>query len=593
MLKRKHHMLIDILSLVVISLLPCCDNGENNPEPEIPVSIPQRPPQTGIRLAWDFSTLKKIAPDGRNIGSGYARMIQLSDNSLIAVYATSSGNTECVKSTDNGNTWSAPIVVAEKASEINMDTPDILQLQNGELLACYNPRPAAAIAGNPDPTKKFGIRTKKSYDGGLTWKDERLLYEAGSSFNDGCWEPAAIQLPNGEIQLFFSNEGIYLNSNEQNISLLRSTDNGLTWSTTPQIVSFRQFARDGMPVPVLLKDRNEIAFAIEDNGVTTFKPYIIRSTLANNWNTIIDGASPNRTYALAEKIDDNAYAGAPFLRQLATGETILSYQSTEGRDGTSAHAAMIVAIGDNAAKGFGRKSIPFTLPNAKYGNWNSVSPLADGSVVALTSTNAFSAGRSEVWMIKGHVIPEMQAEKKTITVDGNISEEAWSKDFPIFIGHQSATQARVSVVYDAQYLYIATQVRDQSLTSDSSTPLDDDAVSIYIDPKGKSAEAPDQGIFHIALSANNRVLAREGKNRSWVDISSTGIRHASIPVSGGYVQELGIPWEHLGGMPGPGVRIGLNAVLHEDVSGGLAEYKESIENNDPDKPFTWCTLTLN
>jgi hypothetical protein len=77
------------------------------------------------------------------------------------------------------------------------------------------------------------VSAKKNYNGGLTWTDERLLYEAGSKFEDGCWEPAQIQLSSGEVQLFFSNEGIYTNSNEQNISIFRSHDNGLTWTAQP------------------------------------------------------------------------------------------------------------------------------------------------------------------------------------------------------------------------------------------------------------------------------------------------------------------------------------------------------------------------
>jgi hypothetical protein len=58
--------------------------------------------------------------------------------------------------------------------------------------------------------RQFGILpntlpsvTKKSYDKGKTWTDERLIYEAHYNFDDGCWEPSQLQLPSGEIQLFF------------------------------------------------------------------------------------------------------------------------------------------------------------------------------------------------------------------------------------------------------------------------------------------------------------------------------------------------------------------------------------------------------
>lgn len=76
---------------------------------------------------------------------------------------------------------------------------------------------------------------------------ERTLCQAGHEFANGCWEPSAVLLPSGEIQLFFANEGPYTHSDEQEISLLRSYDNGYSWSHHPETVSFRSGRRDGMP----------------------------------------------------------------------------------------------------------------------------------------------------------------------------------------------------------------------------------------------------------------------------------------------------------------------------------------------------------
>lgn len=353
-----------------------------------------------VSIAWDQASVKRLAPQtGRSTGyCGYPRMTQLHDKSLLCVYEISSGNIECTKSFDKGNTWSVPVMVAARQNGINMAVPEILELKDYSLLVSYNPRPSPI-----DSSKHFAIRTKKSYDGGLTWKDERLLYEAGSKFEDGCWEPSQIQLPSGEIQLFFSNEAIYTTTNEQNISIFRSIDNGLSWTIHPQIVSFRAGKRDGMPVPILLKEKNEILFSIEDNEAVDFKPSIIRTTVDGKWTELVNGTSPNRNAALAKPLADSIYAGAPYLRQLQTGETILSYQSTEGRNKDWNQACMHVVIGDTEGKNFTQQSIPFEVPLSKYGQWNSLCVLDDNTVIALTSTNAF-ANNTEVWMIKGHVI---------------------------------------------------------------------------------------------------------------------------------------------------------------------------------------------
>ena len=353
----------------------------------------------GIRIAWDLSTLKKVSASGPRY-CGYSRLSQLYDQSLLAVYEAD-GNTVCVKSTDLGVTWSAPITIARYSEGVSMAVPDILELKDHSILVCYNPRPGKKANG-----KKFGIKTQKSYDGGATWKDERLLYEAGDSFNNGCWEPSAIQLPSGEIQLFFANEGDYPNSDEQNISLLRSTDKGLTWSKTREIVSFRLGSRDGMPSPILLQNGTDIVFSIEDNGFGNFKPYTVRNALVNNWANRVEAGSPDRNYALAEPIADTVYAGAPYLRQLKTGQTILSYQGTEGRTNNIKFAEMKVVIGDNTAKNFTCKTSPFAIATNKSGLWNSLAVLSDNTIIALTSTNSYSKGNTEIWMIKGHVIPE-------------------------------------------------------------------------------------------------------------------------------------------------------------------------------------------
>lgn len=352
----------------------------------------------GVQIVWDYGSLKKISATGTAF---YPRMLQLKNGSLLAVYASNGGITG-TKSRDGGKTWAAPVVIAEKSEGINRDTPDLLQLQDGALLICYGSRPQGAMKGAPEGDKKFDIRIKKSYDNGVTWGFEKVLYEAGSLAKDGCWEPAAVQLPSGELQLFFANEGIYGETAEQNISLLRSFDGGKTWSANPQIISFRKESRDGMPVPLWLDKRNEVVLAIEDPGAKNFKPYIIRSAAGGAWKNIVGATHKNREYALTDKLEDSIYAGAPYLKQLSTGETILSYQSTEGRKVNKDHnAAMIVAIGDKEGKNFGNKTVPFAVPEGRHALWNSLCVLKGDTLVAVTSTNAFSGSGSEVWMIKG------------------------------------------------------------------------------------------------------------------------------------------------------------------------------------------------
>ena len=538
----------------------------------------------GCRIAWDYSTLSKVSvAAGYN---GYARMIQLNDKSLLCTYE-SNGTIVTVKSFDGGKFWSTPVVVESGGNGINMAVPDILLLKDGSVLVCYNLRPYSQ-----SPDRKFGIRTKKSYDGGLTWKDSRLLYEADYLFENGCWEPSAIQLTTGEIQLFFANESIYRHSNEQNISLIKSADNGLTWTKTPQIVSFRASHRDGMPVPVLLNNGRDIVFSIEDNGYSNFKPYLIRNTIADNWETVVDASSVNRDYALADRISDTIYAGAPYLRQLPAGETILSYQGTEDRNNNMNNSEMKVVIGNENAKSFNRKSSPFAIAGSKSGLWNSLSVIENNTVVALTSTNGYSGnGTTEIWMIKGHVIPELIAANEKINIDGIFDEASWNTQFPVFVGHTGLTQVKAQITYDKESLYVLTEVAD-SHVSISSDIESSDGVTVYIHNKNKTFNIPYKGIFSVFVSAANRVVIKEGDSGNWTNRNFANLKSSTIKTANGYRQEIAIPWMAIGGKPAQNSAIGFNLGLTENSGNTSADYRETITACPDNQPNTWMVLKL-
>lgn len=385
-----------LLSLCFLYALAC--SGKNG-QIETGKDKHAEPVTDTSAIQWDKSTLVKVAapPQGKPY-AGYARLLELNDSRLLCVYEAD-GSIWQVISNDYGKSWQGAKIIAEREEGVNMAVPDILKLKNGSLLLMYNPRPY-----DIDPSRRFAIRVKISRDNGLSWGAMQEIYKAGYQFENGCWEPSAIQLPDGTIQLYFANEGIFTTSDEQNISMLSSDDNGLSWSSAPQVISFRAGKRDGMPVPLLLKGSQRIAVAIEDNGLGNFKPYIITNTLAEGWKTTVDAGSPNRIYAMSNPVDNKVYAGAPYLRQLSSGETILSYQGTEGRaDNRLENAVMKVMVGNNLAQNFSGRTEPFNIPAGKAGLWNSITILKDDTIAALTSTNAWGNGVMEVWMIKGRL----------------------------------------------------------------------------------------------------------------------------------------------------------------------------------------------
>lgn len=585
------HISKSLLLFSAMAIISCSKNNEdavnNNTSEDIEENIEVANAITGARIAWDF-TSKTLISDPNDSGyNGYARLIELQDGSLLVTYE-SHGATLVKKSTDSGNTWSAPITVAPFSEGVNMATPDVIQLQNGTILLAYNPRPGSTAL----PTKKFLIKTILSTDGGLTWQNDQVVYEGDTVFENGVWEPAALQLPNGEVQLYFSNENMYQSSSEQNISVLRSQDNGVTWTTQPEIASFRAGSRDGMPSPLLLEDENTIVFSIEDNGINNqFKPYIIRNTLSENWSEPTNGNSANRTYALATALDNSEYAGAPYLAKLATGEILLSYQGTENRSGTDLNNAdMKVAIGTEDATDFNRTSVPFIIPEGKSALWNSITVLNDNTVVALTTTNAFSStNASQVWMIKGHVVPEINVPTGSLTIDGENTENNWQDPFPIFIGQKGATQLQANVLTDDTNLYLLAKVTDTNVATTSGNLLNNDGIVIYIDPMGKNYVAPGSGTYKIIVSATNQVKIFEGFNSTWEEIEMPDVVTAVTENTTGYIEEIKISWSAIGGKPNSGTRVGFSLELIEK---GSASYTEMISTTLKDVPYTWLDLNL-
>ncbi|MHC4753028.1 MAG: sialidase family protein [Planctomycetota bacterium] len=342
-------------------------------------------------ISWDQKTLTLIAEWGT-----YGRMIRLTSGNILCAFARR-GTVWTSRSIDEGKTWNAPAmaVTYEFGAATN---PEILELVDGWILLSYNERPR-------DGKNHFAIRTCLSKDAGETWTAHSIVYEADTHWENGCWEPAQIQLPSGQIQLYFANENPYRYSNEQEISMVRSEDNGLTWSK-PTTISFRAHHRDGMPVPLILSNGKGIVVAIEDNALHgKFRPAIVCTSMKCNWNQpYVDGSSPQRWWALAHPPSPNVNVAAPYIRQFPSGETILSCQTNEG----CKNPIMAVYLGNDEARSFSGKTVPFNVDPGKAGKWNSLFIKSATTVTAISGTTI--NGVTGLWAIDGQIMQKNAEE---------------------------------------------------------------------------------------------------------------------------------------------------------------------------------------
>jgi hypothetical protein len=345
-----------------------------------PASRSQAVEYGDFSITWDRSTLTLVSER-----AVYARITRLQSGDLLCCYQRD-GQSRVKRSPDEGRTWGGEGVVTDYPHGMAAN-PELLQKKNGDVLLLYNERPRGG-------DKPYAISMVISTDEGRSWGESRRLFTAGIDRRTGCWEPAAVQYPDGEVQVFFANEAPYPHSNEQQISMISSRD-----LSKVHTVSCRVRARDGMPVPLLLKDGTTAVIAIEDSNLNgKMKPVILQSNVAQRWTQgVVTAESPRRRRALQKPLPADVYAGAPYICQLSSGITLLSVQSDEGRR----EPQMVVYVGDEKARRFTNRSVPFPLAGDRSGLWNSLFAKDADTVTAVSGTTI--KGKRGIWIIDGKV----------------------------------------------------------------------------------------------------------------------------------------------------------------------------------------------
>ena len=332
-------------------------------------------------ISWDPASLRLLAP-----GGVYGRLVRLADGTLLLGYERH-GSCWVQRSGVSGGRWSIAVEAARFGHGAAAN-PEFCVLDETTVLLAYNERPH-------DGRHPFTIRTVVSRNGGRSWQPQALVYTADTRFENGCWEPSMVRLPDDRIHLYFANESPYRNSAEQEISLAVSEDQGATWSP-PRTIGFRPGGRDGMPVPLLLPERRELVVAIEDRAPgRKLQPAILRTALAAPWPEPVGADGSHRWTAIDPPLAPDVYAGAPYLARLPDGRTLLACQSDAGR----AESQMVVYLGDPEARNFHSSSVPFDVPSDSSARWNSLYVAEDGLITALSTT--VIDGQGGIWAVDG------------------------------------------------------------------------------------------------------------------------------------------------------------------------------------------------
>ncbi len=339
----------------------------------------------GRQIHWQAKSLVLIQK-----GATYARMIRLKNGDLLCVFEMD-GKSWVKRSVDDGVRWGDRVLVA--SSPYGSDSnPSLIQLQNGSILLWYNFRPNDGI-------HSYEISYNVSNNGGVTWTAGKTVWAGGITAKRGCWEPAAVQLPSGEIELFFSMEAPFGMEGEQGIALERSYDEGKHWSH-PDIISCNPGKRDGMPVPIISTSSGRIYVSIEANRETTnqLQPSVIWTTLTDDWHMgCIGRKNPFRISRIVHpSLPDTVYAGAPYLCELNQNTLILSCQIKEKHADSP---RMMVYVADIKDMQFTNPSHPFYEGENPGCWWNSLFAKNQDTVTAISNTSV--NGVRGIWAIDG------------------------------------------------------------------------------------------------------------------------------------------------------------------------------------------------
>lgn len=522
----------------------------------------------------------------------YPRIKQMQNGNYIMFYQSGQlGSTVWYMTTPDITVWGKPRQLFAKSSITNAlgasdtrlyMTCDACVLENGDILAVASFRASRAYQTS---AADCGLVTKRSSDNGQTWSEEKVIYLGQN------WEPYVLQLRSGEVQVYFTHIApmIYLygfdtEKRSSGTALLRSYDNGETW--TPEVTEApyaayrisqyyigmkngQRYMTDQMPCAVELHN-GKIALALEEHLLSQ-KFNIALSYSSDNWahELAIDEAGPT------ERIN-GLYANgcAPYLVQLESGETVLSYNLS---------SKMNVRVGSASANDFGTAYIPFE----GSGYWANL--YADGThsviasmpdVIATTQTtynNLMMVGR----LYLNH---DLVSKKATVAVDGNT--ESWEgNNDALFVGSDSQAQVSFRFAEDENYLYVLAERLDKYLAAE-------DSAVVFVD------DGSDSGYYKVEVNtAGDITLAYfNGKlmrNADADGIIATVLRDGSVDdmtdKDNGSITEIAIP-KSLVGLTGYGAKVTVS-IKNTDAK-NLKAVSDTLDCIDFADKSTWINITF-
>ena len=543
------------------------------------------------RISWDKTSKVEVG------GGGYARVKELQNGEQLLVLSQGK-NIFAIHSTNQGQTWGARIQVGQPAnSGVGNTNAEAIQLSDGTVIVGWNQR---ADRTNTNPEYRFAIQCAISKDNGYTFGNTITIFEGSYLWDEGCWEPFFLELPNGDVQCYFADETNHTSDDYQDIVCFTSKDKGQTWSDR-RVVSYRYGHRDGMPTAILSEDKQSILAAIEDNGTVYsnhFRPAIVRTSVADSWASgFVSGDSDRRNITLdgvmkGDYLDGvyfgaNCDGGAPYICRLSTGDVAVSCQSSAGGRDIN-YMELTILVGDKDGRNFKTLYQPFQTASTHATLWNSLTTLSNGDLLACTTYD-----NSTIMLMRGKPYNAIHANYCPIYIDGKFNRQAekWydKNGEQLILGQENDIKWVADFSYSKHYLNMYVRAVDQDQVSTKAAGQND-GIRLLIDAKNECGDKPTVNSWNILCDIAGNVIVKRGDGSSWTKIDTP--RHLftkTACTSTAYVMEVAIPWEMLGVTPAT-QQIGLAVERFNRTKDGFKE--DGIKHCETFQPYTWLPLIL-
>lgn len=564
-----------------------------------------------VRISWDYNTLQQIRSS--NVSNKgyveqnlyYPRIKSLSDGSLLFSFMNDHFGFDIFvqRSEDGGKTWGDATMLRQRfdtQSSVGNDSkvfvnPDFIELRDGRIMLAYQWRYKDGYNDLEHTNQNCGIEIMFSDDKGKTFGEPRNIYTGR------CWEPAMLQLPSGEIQMFITDSNEVMDKLSQPCTIIiRSYDGGQTWQGKEsctyldgEIIS-RTFdergSYDGMPSGVLLDDNYGIAIPLEvwsSKYKMDQTPVIVRTDSEINWHSdqsIRKNGGPE--YPYKKQMNKDFIGFGPYSTKLPTGEMIVltngSYKNQQG---------IWVFVGDKKADNFRFATSPFD------GYWGSIDYVGNNRVIG-TGTVRYKENEKTRGMI--NIMTGRLNYSKTI-IQGDISMSS-IKSFDRdnndywFLGKETPSSVFSNFGYTNENFILATYLFDEKVSA--YTPENSDASVLLINRRGCGNESAN---YKLVINALGKYMVFKEETASWKliakgdsNVELVGTVNDDSDVDLGFAAKLTIDWQILGGKPKTNEVLKLHMRHHYKEASKEAPfaYIEQMQGESGDHSSDWLTLTL-